>query len=92
VQSLDQIRRMYQRVGDLATTQAGTTLHGVFQTAERTAFDTALAGDYTLRYLTADAVLTAHDLVTIAGTEYEVIGVPERINAHESTAQLMRAT
>lgn len=91
MQTPDQIRLMYRRMGELATTTAGN-IRCLFDVADRTAFDAVIVGDYTLRYLATDATLEREDSVTIAGVEYIVAAPPEQINAHELSAPLMRAS
>lgn len=82
------IRAMYRRTGDVFTAGNGE-VRGIFNVADRTAFD-AVVGDYTLRYLATDADLAPESVVTVEGVAYVVMTHPERINAHEMVVQLMR--
>lgn len=61
-----------------------------FDVADRSAFDAAVVGDYTLRYLAADAAgLAQGQVLEIAGASYEVAERPVRINAHEMLVGLI---
>ncbi len=72
------------------TPAAGQPFTAQFDQADRSAFDgSAMVGDHTLRYLSADAVLEAGDVLSIDGADYRVADTPERINAHERVAQLV---
>lgn len=63
-----------------------------FSLADRDAFDAVAVGDYTLRYLTADAPdLVRGEVITVDGDDYTLADKPARINAHESTVALTRA-
>ncbi|MBW7896526.1 MAG: hypothetical protein H3C27_15570 [Opitutaceae bacterium] len=63
-----------------------------FSIADRDAFDAVSVGDYTLRYLTADAPdLVRGEVIMVDGTDYTVAAQPARLNAHESTVALTRA-
>lgn len=56
---------------------------------DRDAFDVATVGTHTLRYLAGvESPLVKGDEITIAGTRYRVIDRPQRLNAHELTADL----
>lgn len=83
-----------QRLADVIVSHTGAGGAGqfaaMFNTADRNAFDTAIVGDYALRYLSTDATLAPDDVVAIEGVDYVVVGHPERINSHEMSAQLMR--
>lgn len=89
MQMPEQIRLMYRRMGEVFTTSGGQ-VPCLFDVADRTAFDAVIVGDYTLRYLSADATLERDELVSIHGFDYAVVAPPERINVYESVAQLMR--
>lgn len=62
---------------------------GVFRVIDRNPFDAALVGDYSLRYLAADANLAPGDVLQIEGELYQVAETPARLNAHEMLAQLV---
>jgi hypothetical protein len=85
----DDIRDMYASMGEQANTDAGQ-IACLFDVADRTAFDLAVAGDYTLRHLVEDATLERGSTVTVSGRVYTVATPPERINEHEVTVQLVR--
>ena len=56
---------------------------------DRDAFEVATVGTHTLRYLAGiDTPLVKGDEITIAGVIYRVIDRPQRLNAHELTADL----
>jgi hypothetical protein len=88
VQTLNQIRSMYRTLGEPMQTQDGTPLC-MFNVIDRNAFDAVTAGDYTVRYITADVTLEAGDSVMINGAEYVLPSPPLQINAQESVAGLV---
>lgn len=82
------------RLSNVSATANGTPFTGQFDIADRDAFDTVQAGDYTLRYLTSVVELARSDSVTLTGGlhdgEYIVADPPARLNGQESVVGLVR--
>lgn len=82
---------VHARLDNVVVTPAsgGQPFTAQFDAADRSAFDSALVGDYTLRYLLADAALAAGHELAIGGVTYQVADTPQRLNAFEGLAQLV---
>jgi hypothetical protein len=70
-------------------TATGTPFAARLTAADREVFDVANVGDYSLRYLVADATLAKGDEITIAASVYAVASTPQKINPYEYVAELI---
>ncbi len=57
----------------------GAPFTAMFDQADTTAFDVAMVGDYTLRYLAAAAALSKGTVINIQGQQYRVAEHPRRV-------------
>ena len=57
----------------------GAPFTAMFDQADKTVFDVAMVGDYTLRYLAAAAVLSKGVVINVQGQQYRVAEQPHRI-------------
>lgn len=94
MQTPDQIRTMYRRLGAASITVSGGVVPALVDITDRTAYDVVTVGDYELRYLTEDAQIDEGDEVSVssgvyAGT-YAAAERPRRLNAYESAVQMVR--
>ena len=95
MQTPDTIRKMYRSLGGVSIAASGAVAPALLDITDRAAFDTVTVGDYSLRYLTEDALLEQGDEVAVsagplAGT-YAVAEVPQRNNAFESVVGLVQS-
>ena len=95
MQTADQIRAMYRPLGGVSVTVSGAVVSALLDITDRTAYDTATVGDYSLRYLTADVLLEPGESITVSAGplagEYQTVETAQRINAFESVVGLVRA-
>jgi DNA/RNA endonuclease YhcR with UshA esterase domain len=66
-----------------------TTFRGILDTVDAMAFESPTNTTHQLRYQTGPA-LVAGSSISIAGVSYKVAGVPQRLNASERVAPLVR--
>lgn len=77
----------------VVTKASGAQFMAEFDAADRDVFDgVAQVGDYTLRYLLADATLAVGDVLTINGQAYRVPTDPERVSQDEAVARLVEVS
>lgn len=62
---------------------------GRLTTRDRDAFDVAVVGSHTLRYLDQTPPLAKGEVLTIGPASYRVIDPPHRLTAHELTVELV---
>lgn len=75
----------------VVTKAGGAQFLAEFDATDKDVFDgVAQIGDYTLRYLLADATLAVGEVVTVDGQAYRVPSDPERVGQHEAIAQLVK--
>jgi len=82
------------RLANVECVANGSPFAAQFNITDRLAFDQVSAGDYSLRYLSADVVLAKGDGVVVTGGAYAgayvVADAPLRINGQESVVGLVR--
>lgn len=66
-----------------------TTFRGILDTVDAMAFDSPTNTTHQLRYQIGPALVDG-SAITIAGVSYKVAGVPQRLNASERIAALVR--
>lgn len=70
-------------------TFGATTFRGILDTVDAMAFDSPNNTTHHLRYQAGPAIV-AGSSISIAGVSYKVAGVPQRLNASERVAPLVR--
>ena len=81
---------VHRRLANVTCSGPNGDFEAMFSTTDRTAFDAVVVGDYTLRYLSADATLERDDSVAVDGVQYVVADEPMQINALERMVGLRR--
>lgn len=84
----------YRHVANVFVTRSiGSEFDAILDIAEPDAFETAKITTHTLRYPQSVPVAPDESLTIIGGVHagnYKVHGVPDRLNANEYTAQLVK--